>query len=294
MLRQDISINKKGHAGEGRMSADGDVWLVTGCSTGFGRALAQRLLDCGERVVTTARRPETLADLIAGREDHAVSVALDVTDEGSVAAALAVARDRFGRVDVLVNNAGYGDMGTVEETHADVARAMMETNYFGALAMIRSVLGEMRTRGSGQIVNIGSIAGQIGFPALAYYCASKFALAGMSEALAAELRPLGIHVTLAELGPFATDFTRTMRINPPAAHYDMASLTQVAGNAGWGAGDDPALGAAALLTALDGDQPPVRLILGQPGLDVAALQDERRAAERARWRAVSALREIEA
>ena len=264
-------------------------WLITGCSTGFGRALARLLLDRGENVIVTARRPETVADLVAGREDHAIALPLDVTCEDSIAKAVSAARDRFGRIDVLVNNAGFGDMGTVEETSLDVARALMETNYFGALAMIRSIVPEMRARGSGQIVKIGSVAGQIGFPALAYYCASKFALAGMTEALAAELALLGVRVTLAELGPFATEFTSTMHFNLPAPCYDMAALVQLAGNGGWGAGESPEAGALALLAALDAPQPPVRIILGQPGLDVVALHDGRRAAERETWRAVSVL-----
>ncbi|HEX7819255.1 MAG TPA: SDR family NAD(P)-dependent oxidoreductase [Sphingobium sp.] len=265
------------------------IWFITGCSTGFGRALACQLLEHGETVVVTARRLEAIRDIVAGKEDRALALTLDVTSSESIASALGAARAQFGRIDVLVNNAGFGDMGTVEETPIEAARAMMETNYFGALAMVRGVVTEMRTRGSGQIVNIGSVAGQIGFPALAYYSASKFALAGMTEALAAELLPLGVYVTLAELGPFATDFTSTMTFNPPAAHYDMAALTRAAGNANWGAGDRPDAGAAALLAALDAPSPPVRIILGQPGLDVADLHDTRRAQERETWRSHSGL-----
>jgi NAD(P)-dependent dehydrogenase (short-subunit alcohol dehydrogenase family) len=269
---------------------DHKTWLITGCSTGFGRALAQRLLERGERVAATARNPASLADLVAPHGDRALALRLDITSTDDIAAAVAATHDRFGPIDVLINNAGYGDMGTVEDTQVDVARAMMETNVFGTLAMIRAVVTEMRERGSGQIVNVGSVAGQIGFPGLAYYSASKFALAGLTESLAAELAPLGVKVTLAELGPFATDFTRTMKFTPPAPHYDLAALAQTAGNAGWGAGDDPHAGAAALLAALDAPEPPVRIILGQPGLDVVALHDDRRTQERARWREVSALR----
>lgn len=268
---------------------DRKTWLITGCSTGFGRALAQRLLERGDRVAATARNPATLADLVAPYGERALALKLDVTRADDIADAVAAARTRFGAIDVLVNNAGYGDMGTIEDTPVEVARAMMETNVFGTLAMIRAVVTEMRERGSGQIVNIGSVAGQIGFPGLAYYSASKFALAGLTESLAAELALLGVKVTLAELGPFATDFTRTMKVTPPAAHYDMAALSQTAGNAGWGAGDDPGAGAEALLAALDAPEPPVRLILGQPALDVAALHEARRTQERERWREVSAL-----
>jgi NAD(P)-dependent dehydrogenase (short-subunit alcohol dehydrogenase family) len=265
------------------------TWLVTGCSTGFGRALAHALLKRGERVVVTARKREALADLIGPHADRALGLNLDITRSGEINAAVNDAVETFGAIDVLVNNAGYGTVGTVEETPIDVARAIMETNYFGTLMMIRAVLPHMVHRRSGRIVNIGSVAGQIGFPLLGYYCASKFALAGLSESLAAELRPLGIGVTLAELGPFATDFTKSMKINPPAAHYDPATLARTAGNADWGTGDDPSAGAAALLASLDSPEPPGRIILGGLGVAVAALHDARRAKERKKWKLVSKL-----
>jgi len=266
------------------------TWLVTGCSTGFGRALAELLLKRGEQVVVTARNPATLQVLVASHAERALALKLDVTKADDIASAFADARARFGPIDVLVNNAGYGAVGTVEETSIDVARDMMETNFFGTLAMIRTVLPEMRQRRSGQIVNIGSVAGSIGFPVLGYYSASKFALAGLTESLANELRPMNIRVTLAELGPFATDFAASMQVNLPATpDYDLAALAQQAGNAGWGVGDKPRTGAAALLSALDDPTPPVHLILGQRGLDVVALHDDRRRQERERWRATSTL-----
>jgi NAD(P)-dependent dehydrogenase (short-subunit alcohol dehydrogenase family) len=265
------------------------TWFVTGCSTGFGRALAHALLERGERVVVTAREPGRLTELVAPHAGRALALKLDITRESEIAAAVKMALEKFGAIDVLVNNAGYGTAGTIEETPISVARAVMETNYFGTLAMIRAILPHMIQRGSGQIVNIGSVAGQIGFPLLAHYSASKFALAGMSESLAAELRPLGIAVTLAELGPFATDFTKSMAVNAPAAHYDPAALSRTAGNAGWGAGDDPNAGAAALLTALGAADPPVRLILGRQGVEVVALHEKRRAAERETWLSVSTI-----
>ena len=266
------------------------TWLITGCSTGFGRALAQQVLERGERVVATARRLDSLADLVAGHGDRALALPLDVTRPDEVTAAVAAARARFGGIDVLVNNAGRGDMGTVEETPIEVARRLMEVHYFGTIALVREVVTEMRERGSGQIVNVGSVAGQIGFPALGYYSASKFALAGLTESLAAELALSGVAVTLAELGPFATGFVGNMTFNPPVhAEYDMARLTAHAGNAAWNAGDDPADGARALLAALDDPQPPVRLLLGAQGMETVQLHDARRAAERRRWLAVSRL-----
>jgi NAD(P)-dependent dehydrogenase (short-subunit alcohol dehydrogenase family) len=265
------------------------TWLITGCSTGFGRVLAEAALERGHQVVATARRPETLAALADAHGEGLLPCRLDITRADEIAEAVAAARARFGQIDVLVNNAGYGQLGTVEDTAIDQAREVMETNYFGTLAMIRAVLPEMIARRSGQIVNIGSVAGQIGFPALSYYCATKFALVGLSESLGAELAALGIKVTLAELGPFATEFTNSMSFVPPSPHYDMAALSEISGNSNWGAGDDPRLGAEALLGALAAPEPPRRLILGQPGLDVVVLHDSRRAAERKAWLTTSML-----
>jgi NAD(P)-dependent dehydrogenase (short-subunit alcohol dehydrogenase family) len=275
---------------EKRMAAQ--TWMITGCSTGFGRALAELLLARGERVVATARRPGTLADLTAAHGERALALQLDVTRPEDIAAAVAAATERFGAIDVLVNNAGYGGLGTIEDGSLEATRAMFETNFFGTLAMIKAVLPAMVARRSGRIVNIGSVAGQIGFPSLSNYSASKFALAGLSESLGAEVAPLGISVTLAELGPFATNFTGAMAFVPPPPHYDLAALAVEAGNAHWGAGDDPMAGARALVTAVADARPPRRLILGQDGLDVVALHDERRRAERERWLRVSRLEEM--
>jgi len=267
----------------------GKTWLITGCSNGFGRVLAEALLARGERVIATARKPGTLAGLVAPHGERALALQLDVNRPDEVAAAVAAARARFGAIDALVNNAGYGQLGTIEETPVEAARAVMETNYFGKLAMIRAVLPEMIARRSGQIVNIGSVAGQIGFPAIGYYSASKFAVAGLSESLAAEVAPLGIAVTLAELGPFDTGFAANMAVVPPAAHYDMAALSQEAGNNEWGGGEDPRPAAEALIDAMATPTPPRRIVLGKPGLKVVALHDARRQEEAERWAAVSRL-----
>jgi len=262
------------------------VWFVTGGSSGFGRALVAALLARGARVAATARRLEALDDLAC---DNLLAVRLEVTDAGERVAALAAARDRFGRIDALVNNAGYGDVGTIEEVPQASARALMETNYFATLALVQAVIPEMRGRGLGRIVNVGSVAGQIGFPAVGAYSAAKFAVAGMTEALAAEMKGFGIGVTLAELGPFATNFAQAMGVTPPGPHYVMAAMSLEAGNSEWRGGEDPARGAAALLRAVCGEDPPVRIVLGQQGLDVADLHDARRAAAREKWRAVGSL-----
>lgn len=270
------------------------TWFITGCSSGFGRALAELLLARGEQVAASARRPETLADLVAPHGERAMALQLDVTCQAEIDAAIAAAESRFGAIDVLVNNAGYGSLGTVEDASIEAARAMFETNFFGTLAMTKAVLPSMVARRSGQIVMIGSVAGRIGFPALSHYASSKFALAGLSESLAAEVAPLGIHVTLAELGPFATHFAGSMTFQAPSPHYDLAALSIEAGNSHWQGGDDPRKGAAALLDALAHPAPPRRLILGQDGLDVVALHDARRHAELEKWMGTSRLEGVSA
>lgn len=258
------------------------TWLITGCSTGFGRALAQMLLERGERVAASARRPEVLADLVAAHGGRALALRLDVTCPQDVANAVAAARAQFGQIDVLVNNAGYGHFGPLEACTMDDARAVMETNYFGAVAMIREVLPDMIARRTGQIVNIGSVAGQIGFPALGLYCATKFAVSGLSESLGAELAPLGIHVTIAELGPFNTEFNNSLSVSAPAAHYDLLALSREAGNDAWIYGE-PRDAAEALYDALGQPSPPRRLVLGQTALETMRLHEGRRMAEREGW-----------
>jgi NAD(P)-dependent dehydrogenase (short-subunit alcohol dehydrogenase family) len=265
------------------------TWLITGCSIGFGRELAQQLLAQGERVVATARKPETLADLVAGHEDRALALRLDVTDPEQIAAAVAAAHDRFGAIDALINNAGGGYFGPVEDAPIADARAMMELNFFGALAMVKAVLPEMVARHAGTIVNIGSVAGEVGFAGIGYYSASKFALAGLTESMAAELAPLGIAVMLAALGPFATNFAGAMGAVQPSPHYDMAALAKVGGNSHWAAGHDSRLGAAALIEAAQSASPPRRLVLGELGVEVVELHQERRAKEAERWKATSLL-----
>ena len=267
------------------------TWLITGCSTGFGRAMAEVLLERGDNVAATARRPESLELLVATYPNSALALRLDVTQPAEIAAAVAATRARFGAIDGLVNNAGHGIMALVEEGTLESARAMMEVHYFGVLELIKAVLPEMHARRAGSIINVGSVAGQIGFPFLSHYCSSKFALAGLTETLAAEVRTLGIKVILAELGPFATDFAGSLQMNLPASpDYDLAALSVQAGNSHWSPGADPHAGVRALLTALDDPEPPVRLLLGAEGLEVADLHEGRRRAAREKWRETGMLR----
>jgi len=188
------------------MSLDRDaVWLITGCSTGFGRELARILLDRGNKVVVTARKVSAVTDLVSGHEETALALSLDVTRPDDIRAATKAALERFGRIDVLVNNAGFGYLAAVEEGDETDIREMFEANVFGLAAMTRAVLPSMRGRRSGAIVNISSMGGLVSFPGIGYYNASKYAVEGLSEALAQEVEPLGIKVLIVEPGPFRTD-----------------------------------------------------------------------------------------
>ena len=247
------------------------VWFITGCSTGLGRALAERVLEHGHRAVVTARNADQVSDIAANFPETALCVALDVNNPAQVDAAIARADERFGRIDVLVNNAGYGYLAAVEEGDDQEVRDMFETNFFSLVALIRKVLPGMRARGSGHIVNISSVGGLLGGASSGYYNATKFALEGLSEALAQEVKPLGIRVTVIEPGPFRTDWAgRSIKQtrNPIAAYADTAGArrTQIAGNSGKQAGD-PVRAADAIIKVVESADPPHNLILGKNGLD---------------------------
>src|ERR1700729_1294911 len=182
------------------------VWFITGCSTGFGRELSVILFKRGYRVIVTARDKAKVDDIVAGHDKDGLAIALDVANQKQIDAAVKAAEARFGRIDVLVNNAGYGYLAAVEEGDDSDVRAMFDTNFFGLAAMTRAVLPVMRAQKSGAIVNISSIGGFIGFPGSGYYAATKFAVEGLSEALSKEVGPLGIKVIIVEPGPFRTDW----------------------------------------------------------------------------------------
>jgi NAD(P)-dependent dehydrogenase (short-subunit alcohol dehydrogenase family) len=261
--------------------ADPRVWLITGTSSGFGRELALAALDRGDAVVATARRPETLADLAAAAPDRVHTVALDVTDGDQIAAAVASALDRFGRIDVLVNNAGHGSVGAIEEVESDHLRALMETMYFGPVALIKAVLPHMRERGSGAIVQMSSMGGQVSPPGFGAYCSTKWALEAASEALAAEVRPLGLRVVIVEPGSFRTDFGGARLHESPelAAYAETAGQNRayITGVDGTQPGD-PRKAADAIVATLDAPEPPLRLALGADAVDaIGAALDARRA-----------------
>ncbi|RRA49907.1 oxidoreductase [Acidipila sp. EB88] len=251
---------------------DSRVWLITGCSTGFGKELAKLVLAQGGRAVVTARKPEQLQDVVADYPDTALALALDVTSKAQVAAAVQQAEERFGRIDVLVNNAGYGYLAAVEEGEDDQVRAMFETNFFGLVAMTNAVLPGMRARRSGRIVNISSIGGLVSFAATGYYHATKYAVEGISESLALELAPLGIQVMIVEPGPFRTDWAgrSLLESKTTIADYDATAgerRRQSRERSGKQAGD-PVRGAQAIIDAAQSEDPPLHLLLGKPAFDM--------------------------
>lgn len=249
------------------------VWFITGCSTGLGRELARAVLARGWRVAMTARKPEQVADLVEGNEERALAVRLDVNRRDEIAAAVRQAEERFGRIDVLANNAGYGYLAAIEEGEDEQIRAQFETNVFGPIGLIQAVLPGMRARRSGRIVNYSSIGGLVGFGATGFYHATKFALEGLSESLSVEVAPLGIRVTIVEPGPFRTDWAgRSIKESDVRiADYDATAgkrRAQTRAGSGNQAGD-PVRAANAVIEAVSSDDPPLRLLLGKPALDLA-------------------------
>jgi NAD(P)-dependent dehydrogenase (short-subunit alcohol dehydrogenase family) len=250
---------------------ENSVWFITGCSTGFGRELAQLVLQRGWRAVVTARDVSRVQDLTRGHEDRALALSLDVNRNEDIAAAVKEAETRFGAIDVLVNNAGYGYQASIEEGDDAEIRAQFETNVFGLAAMTRAVLPGMRARRNGHIVNISSQAGFIGYPGSGYYAATKHAVEGLSDALSKEVAPLGIKVTCVEPGPFRTDWAgRSLQQRRPtiADYQDTvgARLETTASYSGNQPGD-PVRAAEAIIKAVAAKDPPAHLVLGALALD---------------------------
>jgi len=247
------------------------VWFITGCSTGLGRALAERVLQRGHRCVVTARDSAQVAGIVAAYPKTALAIALDVTRQAQREQAVARAEAVFGGIDVLVNNAGYGYLAAVEEGEDSEVRAMFESNFFGIAALLRLALPRMRERGSGHIINISSIGGLLGNPGVGYYNATKFAVEGLTEALALEVRPHGIRVTLIEPGPFRTDWAgRSLRVvkTPMDAYAGTFGVrrAQMLAGAGRQPGD-PIRAADAIIKVVESSNPPLHLLLGRNGLE---------------------------
>jgi NADP-dependent 3-hydroxy acid dehydrogenase YdfG len=242
------------------------VWFVTGASTGLGRALVDHLLAIGAKVVATARKPEQLDGLMKKYPETALVAGLDVKNQAMVDAAVKAAEAKFGRIDVLVNNAGYGMVGAVEESAEDEYRPMFETNVFGLIRVTQAVLPGMRARKSGHILNLSSIGGLVASPGFGMYNATKFAVEGLSEALAQEVKPLGISVTIVEPGPFRTDFLGRSGV-PAKKHIEGYEQTSGKMRAYFADQDgkqkgDPKKAVEAMVKVVDAEQAPLHLLLG--------------------------------
>jgi len=267
--------------------SDKNVWFITGCSTGFGRELAKHLLENGYRVAVTARSVEKVGDLVELAPDRALAIGLDVTDKEQVVEAVAKAEEHFGRIDVLVNNAGFGYFGAIEESDEAEVRAMLETNFWGLAEMTRAVLPKMRGRRSGTIVNISSIGGFVGFPGVGFYNATKFAVNGFSESLKKELEPLGIKVVLVQPSGFRTDWagrsandaTNTIADYAKTAGANQAAIRGYSGNQP----GDPVRAAKAIVAAVEAEEPPFNLLLGKAALKNARLKIEALQEEFDKW-----------
>ena len=254
------------------------VWLITGCSTGFGRELAKFVLSQGFKAAVAARNTDDVKDIIEGHESNAISIKLDVTKKDEIKLAVEKTIQKFGRIDVLVNNAGIGYFGAVEESEDVAVRNMFDINVFGLANMIQETLPVMRAQKSGHIVNIASIGGLVGFPAVGFYNATKFAVDGLSESLAKEVAPLGIKVTIVAPSGFRTDWAGRSANNSPIIIEDYATTAgknknDIRGYSGNQPGD-PARAAQAIFKAVEAENPPLRLLLGAGALKGARIKLE--------------------
>lgn len=267
------------------------VWLITGSSTGFGRSLCEAVLKQGERLVATARKPEQLEELVSQYPEQVKAVQLDVTKQEEVQAAVQAAIAAFGGIDVLVNNAGYGTMGAIEEVSDEAIERQFNTNVFGTLNMMRAVLPTMRQQRSGHILNLSSVGGMVAFAATGIYCGTKFAVEGLSEALSKEVESLGIKVTIVEPGAFRTDFNGRSLAVPETRIEDYKATTdqflQWLRDMDGKQPGDPDKAAAAMIQAVYSDHPPLRLALGADSVQTIEQKLESVQAELDTWRQVA-------
>ncbi|MFD8725291.1 SDR family NAD(P)-dependent oxidoreductase [Streptomyces sp. NPDC059629] len=266
------------------------VWLVTGSSRGLGRAIVEAALEGGDQVVATARRPEQLDDLLARHGDRVLPVALDVTDNQAVHAAVQAGLAAFGRYDVVVNNAGYGDLASVEDTTLDAFRAQIDTNFYGVVHVTKAVLPILRAQGSGHIFQVSSVGGRVGTPGLSAYQSAKWAVGGFSTVLAQEVEALGIKVTVLEPGGMRTDWAgSSMAIPPVSAPYrqtvgqSAALLQDMSGSEP----SEPEVIARIVRDLVGRDDAPVRLLLGADAYAYGLAAGEALAVSDGKWRTLS-------
>lgn len=271
-------------------SNDSKVWLITGSSRGIGRALAEAVLAAGHRLIATARNPKQLSELVERHGDRVRAVALDVTDERAAALAVASAVDTFGRLDVLVNNAGYGDLASIEDTTMKDFRAQIETNLFGVVIVTKAAIPVMRRQGFGHILQFSSIGGRVGPVGRGAYAAAKWGVEGFSEVLAKEVAPFGVKVTIVEPGGFRTDFagaSTTIAPDNPVYAATVGKVARFQREYNGAQPGDPAKAAAAILRVTSADDPPLRLLLGSDAVRAADEAAKARIESDNKWRELS-------
>ena len=266
------------------------VWLITGSARGLGRAIAEGVLAAGDALIATARNPQQLSDLVERYGDNVRAVALDVTDERAAIAAVQLAVDAFGRLDVLVNNAGYGNLAAIEDTTIQDFRAQLETNLFGVVNLTKAAIPVMRRQGAGRILQFSSVGGRVGPIGRGAYAAAKWGVEGFSEVLAKEVGPLGIKVTIIEPGGFRTDFagsSQTILADNPAYASTVGAVARFQRAYDGAQPGDPKKAAAAVLNIARLDEPPMRLLLGRDAVRAAAEAERTRAEADRKWRSLS-------
>jgi NAD(P)-dependent dehydrogenase (short-subunit alcohol dehydrogenase family) len=272
------------------------VWLVTGSSRGLGRALAEAVLARGDRLVATARNPAQFADLAESDRERVRTVALDVTDEAAAGRAIRTAMEAFGRLDVLVNNAGYGNVNAIEDTSLAEFREQIETNLFGTIIMTKAAIAVMREQGFGHIIQVSSVGGRVGAMGRAPYSAAKWGVEGFSEVLAKEVGPLGIKVTIIEPGGFRTDFagaSTILREGRPEYDATVGAAARFQRDFNGRQPGDPAKAAAAILRIADHGEPPLRLLLGNDAVRIVEQADTARMEADRQWRELSVSTDFE-
>jgi len=266
------------------------VWLITGCSRGLGRALAEAVLVSGHKLVATARNPAQLTDLIERFGDQVRAIALDVTNAHAAENAIKTAVDAFGRLDVLVNNAGYGDVGSIEDMSLADIRAQIETNLFGVINVTKAAIPLMREQRSGHIIQFSSIVGRLGPPGRGAYAAAKWGIEGFSEVLAKEVGPLGVKVTIIEPGGFRTDFagsSATIRAGRPEYDSTVGRMARFQRDFNGKQPGDPVKAAAVIIHISNLEAPPLRLLLGSDAVHSAEQSDSARIGADKKWRELS-------
>src|ERR1700740_783211 len=266
------------------------VWLITGSARGLGGASAEAVLQADDKLIATARNPQQLSELVERYGDHVRAVALDVTDEGAAMAAVQLAVDVFGRLDVLVNNAGYGNLAAIEDTTIQDFRAQLETNLFGVVNLTKAAIPVMRRQRAGRILQFSSVGGRVGPIGRGAYAAAKWGVEGFSEVLAKEVGPLGIKVTIVEPGGFRTDFagsSQTILADNPAYASTVGACARFQRESDGAQPGDPKKAAAAILQVAGLDEPPLRLLLGRDAVRAAAEAERTRAEADRKWRGLS-------